>query len=399
MAFAQLYYTSCKSGLSGYGGYQFNAVTPGVSPVVMREVEDRTVYEPPRWMLADPRPDEPEAYPIAFSHGTSEAAHAAITTHVVFTGADYSGRPGNYFVHALATTAPEQDFGPLLPVELWGAELWRSSPVDGTELPELPGPPQRGLLDRPGVQAFLDARGADSVLRKLVTAVGQAMAGGRPVLVTSQDEAENVWWIGAVCYLLGDHLGRRVTFTTYSHRPGYSRYHLIGVPADGLPPDAGTSFEVFDLAAGRTPGNGVHPLAALLADTGVMAAPALWQQAAVFSSGAEQGLDDWLAPVAVAAALLGRRLSPAELDEVARWLPGTSGWLPAQLADVALGVTLAHASPGGTTSPDPAAQPDGALADERLLGLLDLARRLPLPARAAELESLLAARAVAHIAR
>ena len=27
---------------------QFNAVTPGTSPVVMREVEDRSVYEPPR---------------------------------------------------------------------------------------------------------------------------------------------------------------------------------------------------------------------------------------------------------------------------------------------------------------------------------------------------------------
>jgi GTPase-associated protein 1, N-terminal domain type 2/GTPase-associated protein 1, middle domain/GTPase-associated protein 1, C-terminal domain len=392
MAFAQLYYTSCENGLSGYGGYQFNAVTPGVSPVVMREVEDRTVYEPPRWLLAGPRPDEPEAYPIAFSHGTSEAAHAAITTHVVFTGADYSGRPGNYFVHALATTAPEQDFGPLLPVELWGAELWQSCPVDGTELPELPGPPPRGLIDRPGVQAFLDARGGDSVLRELVTAVGHAMAGARPVLVASGDDAENVWWIGAVCYLLGDHLGRRVTFTTYSHRPGYSRYHLIGVPSDALPPDADTSFQVFDLAAGRTPAGGVHPLAALLADTGVMAAPALWQQAAAFSSGSEQGLDDWLAPVAVAAALLGRRLPPAELDAVARWLPGTSGWLPAQLADVALGIILARYGPGGT-------QPDGVLTDGRLLGLLDLARRLPLPARAAELESLLAARAVTHIAR
>ena len=29
MAFQQLYYTSCEHGLGGYGGYQFNAVTPG----------------------------------------------------------------------------------------------------------------------------------------------------------------------------------------------------------------------------------------------------------------------------------------------------------------------------------------------------------------------------------
>ena len=385
MAFQQLYYTSCENGLGGYGGYQFNAITPGVSAAVMREVEDRTVYEPPSWLLADPCPDEPEAYPIAFSHGTSEATGAAITAQVVFTGTDYSGRPGNYFAHALVTGTPEQDFGPLLPVELWGAELWHTSPVDGTELPELPGPPPPGAIDRPGVQAFLDARGADGVLPELLTAVGRAMAGDRPVLVASHDVSENIWWIAAISYLLGEHLGHRMTFTTYSHRPGYSRYHLTGILPETLPPSADSSFQLFDLATGQTPGGGVHPLAAILAGTGVMAAPGLWQQAMVFASGAEESLDDWLAPVAAAAGLLGRELSPAETDAVAGWLLGAAGWMPAQLADVVLGVALA--------------QPDGTLADQRLLDLLDLAWRLPAPARVERLELLLAGRAVTHLAR
>ena len=385
MAFQQLYYTSCDNGLGGYGGYQFNAITPGVSAAVMREVEDRTVYEPPSWLLADPCPDEPEAYPIAFSHGTSEATGAAITAQVVFTGTDYSGRPGNYFAHALVTGTPEQDFGPLLPVELWGAELWHTSPVDGTELPELPGPPPPGAIDRPGVQAFLDARGADGVLPELLTAVGRAMAGDRPVLVASHDVSENIWWIAAISYLLGEHLGHRMTFTTYSHRPGYSRYHLTGILPETLPPSADSSFQLFDLATGQTPGGGVHPLAAILASTGVMAAPGLWQQAMVFASGAEESLDDWLAPVAAAAGLLGRGLSPAETDAVAGWLLGAAGWMPAQLADVVLGVALA--------------QPDGTLADQRLLDLLDLAWRLPAPARVERLELLLAGRAVTHLAR
>ena len=385
MAFQQLYYTSCENGLGGYGGYQFNAITPGVPAAVMREVEDRTVYEPPGWLLADPCPDEPEAYPVAFSHGTSEATGAAITAQVVFTGTDYSGRPGNYFAHALVTGTPEQDFGPLLPAELWGAELWQTSPVDGTELPERPGPPPRGAIDRPGVQAFLDARGAGRVVPELLTAAGRAMAGDRPVLVTGHDVSENIWWIAAVSYLLGEHLGRRMTFTTYSHRPGYSRYHLTGILPETLPPGAGASFQLFDLAAGQTPGGGVHPLAAILADTGVMAAPGLWRQAAVFASGAEESLDDWLAPVAAAAALLGRGLSAAETDAVAGWLLGAAGWLPAQLADVVLGAALA--------------QPDGTLTDQRLLDLLGLAGRLPAAARVERLERLLAGRAVAHLAR
>ena len=107
----------------------------------------------------------------------------AIATHVVFTGTDYSGRPGNYFVHALATSAPERDFEPLLPAELWGAALWQAGPVGGTELPVLPGPLPRGVIDRPGTQAFLDARGAESALPELLTAVGLAMSDERPVLV------------------------------------------------------------------------------------------------------------------------------------------------------------------------------------------------------------------------
>jgi len=383
MAFQQLYYTSCEHGLAGYGGYQFNAITPGVPPVVLREVEERTVYEPPRWLQADPCPDEPEAYPVALSYGMSEATGTAIVTNVVFTGADYSGRPGNYFVHALVTGTPEQDFGPLLPAELWEAGLWRSSPAGDTELPELPGPPARGVIDRPGTQAFLDAHGAGEVLPELLTAVGRAMAGAQPVLVASHDVTENAWWIAAVSYLLGERLARRMTFTTYSHRPSYARYHLIGLLPGMLPPDAGAGFQLFDLAAGKTPGGGVHPLAALLAGTGVMAAAGLWQQATAFATGAEEDLDDWLAPVAVAAGVLGRPLSAGEADAVARWLPAAAGWIPAQVADVALGVALA--------------QPAGTLADGRLVGLLDLARRLPAPARAEHLERLLIGRVVTQL--
>jgi len=384
VAFQQLYYTSCEHGLGGYGGYQFNAVTPGVSPTVLREVEEQTVYEPPRW-LTGLSPDELEEYPVAFSHGISEATGAAVTAQVVFTGTDYSGRPGNYFVHALVTDIPEDDFGSVLPVELWGSALWRTQPADDTELPELAGPPPRGVIDRPGVQAFLDARGAGvDVLVGLLTAVGQAMSGDRPVLVVSHDVTENAWWIAAVSYLLGEQLTHRMTFTTYSHRPGYSRYHLVGILPEALPSDAEASFRTFDFTTGRTPAGDVHPMAAMLASTGVMACSGLWQQATAFAAGTERGLDDWLAPVAVAAGLLGRKLTSGEADAVARWLPGTADRISPELADIGIGVALAG--------------PDGTLGDERLIDLLTLSRRLPAPARAEHLERLLVGRAFMQIA-
>jgi hypothetical protein len=385
MAFQQLYYTSCETGLAGYGGYQFNAVTPGTSPVVMREVEDRSVYEPPRWLLADPCLDEPEAYPIALSYGRSEATGAVILTHVIFAGTDYSGRPGNYFAHALVTTTPGPDLGPLLPAELWGAELWHSTPIESNELTELPGPLPRGVVDRPGVQAFLDARGTERVLPELLTAVWRAMAGDRLVLLASHDANENIWWIAAVSYLLGEHLAPQMTFTTYSHRPGYSRHHLIGIQSDAAPPDGDSSFQLFDLDAGKTPGGAIHPLANLLAATGVMTTDGLWRQAAAFASGTEEGPDDWLGPVAAATGLLRGRLSASETDAVVRWLPGAASRIPTQHASVVLGVALA--------------QPDARLTDEQLLSLLDLAHRLQSPVQGERLEHLLVERAVMHIAR
>jgi len=223
MAFQQLYYTSCETGLAGYGGYQFNAVTRGTSSLVMREVEDRSVYEPPRWLQAEPALDEPEAYPIALSYAKSEATDAVIVTHVMFAGTDYSGRPGNYFAHALVTDTPGPDFGPLMPAELWGADFWRSTPIGSTELPELQGPLPRAVVDRAGVQAFLDARGTEKVLPELLTAVWRAMAGDRLVLLASHEANENIWWIAAVSYLLGERLaGRRGG--RHAHRaPGRGR--------------------------------------------------------------------------------------------------------------------------------------------------------------------------------
>ena len=383
MAFQQLYYTSCETGLAGYGGYQFNAVTPGTSPVVMREIEDRSVYEPPRYLVANPCPDEPEAYPIAFSYSRSEATGVTILTHVTFAGTDYSGRPGNYFVHALVTITPEQDFGPLLPAELWGAELWQSTPIRPDELPELPGPPPRGVVDRSGVQAFLDARGTEALLPELLTAVWRAMAGDRLVLLASRDPNENIWWIAAISYLLGEHLAPRMTFTTYDHRLGYFRHHLVGIQSDAVPADADSAFQLFDLDAANTPGGGVHPLATLLASTGVMATDGLWRQAAAFRSGTEQAPDDWHGPVAAAAGLLRGRLSATDTDAVVRWLPGAADRIPIQHVGVVLGMVLA--------------QLDAGLADEQVLGLRDLAHRLSSPVQEEQLDRILIERAVTRI--
>src|SRR5215472_2516352 len=105
----QLYYTSCRRGLLGYGGFQFNAVSPGVTTAQMREVEEATSYQPPGPGFSGAAEAHDTDLPVAFSHRESELGYS-ITARVVGTGADYSGRPGNYFAHALITDSPA-DFG------------------------------------------------------------------------------------------------------------------------------------------------------------------------------------------------------------------------------------------------------------------------------------------------
>ena len=131
MAFQQLYYTSCEHGLGGYGGYQFTAITPGVPPDVLREVEERTVYEPPHWPTGSDQGD-PEAYPVAFSYGISEVTGEAIIARAVSAGTDYSGRPGNYFVHALVTSTPEQGLRVAAPGRAVGGEVLAERLPDAT---------------------------------------------------------------------------------------------------------------------------------------------------------------------------------------------------------------------------------------------------------------------------
>jgi hypothetical protein len=317
MVFRQLYYTSCEHGLLGYGGFQFNAATPGVAPGVLREVEDLTAYEPPRWMPADPDPSQLAGYPVALSHSLGSDG-SRIVARVVFAGADYTGRPGNYFAHALVADSAA-DFGTVLPAEFWQAPVWRTDPQSQTELPPLPGPLPSGPVGRPRVQELLGGAGLE-ILPGLVSAVGQAMAGDRPVLLAGPDSATNAAWIAGVSYLLGP-MARQLSFTTYSHRPAYSRHHLIGVVTgtEPLPEDQG--FYVCDTQDGRVPAEPAHPLAVLLGRAGLVPAGALWEQATALAAGTEGGLDDWYPVVAAAVVLRGGRLDPN------RDVPAAAGWL------------------------------------------------------------------------
>ncbi|MEY9861176.1 hypothetical protein ABH935_006816 [Catenulispora sp. GAS73] len=365
MALEQLYYTSCERGLTGFAGYQFNAVSPGASAETQREVLSQIAYKPPRSQMFPAEADELARCPVnlCFRPGTP-----TLLANVEYVGQDFSKRFGNYFAHTFAADSIDdlaEALGPLLPIELWRAPVWAAVQADGTELPRFSGQLPRGLVSPASVRDFLAGHPLgdrlDVALSALLSAAAAAVEGrSRPVLLVESDSDRAAQWIAAVSYLLPPRAGAALAFATYRADPSASRLHLIGTVPEtiaDLPLDVIDSFVVFDMAAGSVAEVAVHPLAELAVRVGVSKARALWQTAGTLAAPDSFSLDAWFGPVAAAAALGRVQLTVAEADRAVAW--ATDAALdPAALAELAM---VLHDQP--------------ARRDHHLPALVELARR------------------------
>ncbi len=324
MGFAQLYYTSCETGLSGFAGFQFNAVTPGLAPEVLRTVESLTSYKAPRWLSARPTAAEIAACPVNLVYTWEPAT---ILANVIFAGTDFSQRSGNYFAHALVSQGGVSAFGEILPIELWGSPVWASEPIAVTELPmleSLPRPSHDGVLSREDVGRFLGHGERTEHLAALLTAAESAvLRNGRPIVIVDPDTAVVARWIAAICFLLPPAVARRVSFATYHHSPGYIDVHVIGTPPDSdfdLNETAFRSYVVFDTTTARTSDVTPEPATALLVRAGPSHAAALWERAGRLADITGDALADWHPALVMAALLDGPEVAIADLDVLSDWL-------------------------------------------------------------------------------
>ncbi|MFF5289138.1 GTPase-associated protein 1-related protein [Paractinoplanes globisporus] len=375
MAFGQMYYTSCRKGLSGAPGFQFNAVSRGIGPDVLREAEALTSYQPPRAIAQAPSEENVRRAPVNLCYLPGPTA---LLANVVYVGADYSRRPGNYFAHTLVSRDPGGDLRAVLPIELWRAPFWVRDEVDGTELPELPGPLPTGALDRTAVAVFLREHQGAAHLPALLTAAEETVrTKRRKVVVAGADSDEVARWIATLSYLLPPATAARMSFATYDRDPRYSRVDVIGA-IGGVDLDLGgnelTAYHLFDFTAGRVSAIDVHPLARILAELDPADAGEAWSRATEVAGGDEQSFDDWL-PVVAAALMTWPRGPESARDEpavVAAWLSEHASRLaPDWVGEVGRAVlAFLTAAPGES---DLAALRDLAVAASRCpaAGLLD----------------------------
>jgi GTPase-associated protein 1, N-terminal domain type 2/GTPase-associated protein 1, C-terminal domain/GTPase-associated protein 1, middle domain len=322
MSFLQLYYTSCERGLSGYAGYQFNAITPGTSADTRDLVESLTGYEAPQSFVYTADRAALFGCPVNLCYVPGPMT---IVANVQYVGQDSSKRRfGNYFAHALATTQADADLTDVLPIELWRAPFWVADQAETPDLPPFDGPLAVGELSRSETSRFIAAHRHRDQLPALLSAVGRSFDGtDLPVLVVEDDSGDVARWFAAVSYLLPEHFVRQLSFATYLSRPSRSRLHLRGTVTEtdfDLGADATEHFSLFDFSGDRFSELRPHPLAALSARVDISVSGALWTWAAALASGDERSFDDWY-PVAAAAAALGQiELNANDVAAAASWL-------------------------------------------------------------------------------
>ncbi|MFG3015347.1 GTPase-associated protein 1-related protein [Streptomyces cinerochromogenes] len=254
MSLAQLHYTSAPPGPDG-SGFRFTAVSPGVPATLLREAEQFIGYEPPRDLPDRPDAEQLKSFPKAFSC-TELADGGRMLCRSVYTGADYSGRWGNFHAHAVHLPPGTRLPDGALPITVWESPRWadttppggRPEPVDRIE-------PSR-LLRRDGLVAFARSR-ADRLAAFFADL--RTLADGsdtRQIVLVERDSGDVAQWIALACTVLPREQAHRLTFTTYTRRPQQARQQIVGALPSSEPVAHDQRFRVHD-CTGRAAGEPV----------------------------------------------------------------------------------------------------------------------------------------------
>ncbi|MEU6588212.1 GTPase-associated protein 1-related protein [Streptomyces sp. NPDC046881] len=260
MSLAQLHYTSAPPGPDG-SGFRFTAVSAGVPATLLREAEQLVGYEPPRDLPDRPDTEQLKSFPKAFSC-TELSDGGLLLCRSVYTGADYSGRWGNFHAHAVHLPPGTRLPDGVLPITAWESPRWADTTPPGGR----PEPVDRfepsGLLRRDGLVAFARSR-ADRLAAFFADL--RALADGsdvRQIVLVERDSADVAQWIALACTVLPREQAHRLTFTTYTRRPQQARQQIVGALPSSEPVGHDHRFRVHD-CTGRAAG---EPVADVWAD-------------------------------------------------------------------------------------------------------------------------------------
>ncbi|MEW2283082.1 GTPase-associated protein 1-related protein [Streptomyces sp. NPDC047841] len=244
MNLAQLHYTSAPPGPDG-SGFRFTAVSPGVPATLLREAEQLIGYEPPRDLPDRPDGEQLKSFPRSLSC-TELSDGGRLLCRSVYTGADYSGRWGNFHAHAVHLPPGVRLPDGALPITAWESPRWAEATPPGGRPEPIDRFAPSGLLRRDGLVAFARSR-ADRLAAFFADL--RTLADGsdaRQIVLVERDSADVAQWIALACTVLPRELAHRLTFTTYTRRPQQARQQIVGALPSSEPVGHDHRFRVHD---------------------------------------------------------------------------------------------------------------------------------------------------------
>ncbi|CAD5989017.1 conserved protein of unknown function [Streptomyces sp. KY75] len=295
---------------------RFIAVGPGVSAALLAELEPLIGYALPDGASHRPADAELRSLPQAFTYAVLSDGSRVVGRTAPARGDGTA--PVRFHTHAVHLPPGVPLPGDRLPVEAWRSPHWVSAtPVGGGALsdplgllPPGPAPVREGLDD------FAVSRGPwlAAVLADLRRASEEEAPAGGPVVLVERQSADVARWLGLAAVTLPRGSVERLTFTTYTRRPGSSALRVVGAP----PEDAAAAREAglrVHVCADRPPVDGT-------ADAWARTAARVWRSRAPELFEEARGLpgDPFAAgPLAVIALCSGVALGPEERAAAAGW--------------------------------------------------------------------------------
>lgn len=315
MSLAQVHHISAAPGDESAEG-RFTAVGHGVTAALLAELEPQFAYALPDGAPHRPTDAELRSLPQAFTYTVLSDGSRLVGRTAPARGG--SGAPVRFHTHAVHLPAGVPLPGDRLPVEAWRSPHWATvTPAGGavlcdpiSALPPGPAPVREGLDD------FAVSRGPwlAAVLADLRRASEEASPAGGPVVLVERRSADVARWLGLAAAALPRESVERLTFTTYTRRPGSSPLRVVGV----LPEDAAAARE----AGLRVHGGAEGPPVDGGGDVWARTAARVWRSRApeLFQEGRGLPGDPCAAgPLAVVALCAGVGLGSEERAAAAGW--------------------------------------------------------------------------------
>ncbi|MFI5653689.1 GTPase-associated protein 1-related protein [Streptomyces anulatus] len=314
MSLAQVHYTSAAPGDEGTAG-RFTAVGPGVSGALLAEIEPLVRYELPGGVPERPSDGELRSLPQAFgyfalSDGSRLVARSAPVRDTVGTGAGV-----RFHAHAVHLPPGVPLPGDRLPVEAWRSPHWVAATPGGAIPDPLALPPGPAAVSE-GLDDFAVSRGPwlAAVLADLRRASDAEATGGRPVVLVERQCADVARWLGLASVTLPRESAERLTFTTYTRRPGSSASRVVGVGPEDAGAARAAGLRVHE-CAGPAPAGGTE-------DVWATTAARVWRSRSpeLFREARELPGEPFAAgPLAVTALCAGIALGPDGRAAAAGW--------------------------------------------------------------------------------